>query len=88
MTTVARLRRGRMTTPVEVAMADHQCLCGDLGSVTDPRGLIVFAHGSGSSRHSSRNQYVAGVLEQCGFATLLIDLVYPLLDPRIVYRRA
>jgi putative phosphoribosyl transferase len=40
-----------------------------------PHGLIVFAHGSGSSRHSSRNQYVAGVLEQQGFATLLIDLL-------------
>ena len=36
---------------------------------------MPFAHGSGSSRHSSRNQYVAGVLEQQGFATLLIDLL-------------
>jgi len=38
-------------------------------------GLVVFAHGSGSSRHSSRNRYVAGVLQQAGLATLLLDLL-------------
>jgi len=36
---------------------------------------VVFAHGSGSSRHSPRNRYVAGVLQQAGLATLLIDLL-------------
>jgi len=36
---------------------------------------VLFAHGSGSSRHSPRNQYVAAVLEQQGFATLLMDLL-------------
>jgi len=35
----------------------------------------LFAHGSGSSRHSTRNQYVAQVLNDAGFATLLIDLL-------------
>ena len=39
------------------------------------KGLIVFAHGSGSGRASPRNQYVANVLNQNGFATFLIDLL-------------
>jgi pimeloyl-ACP methyl ester carboxylesterase len=38
-------------------------------------GLVIFAHGSGSSRHSSRNQYVASVLNEAGLATLLFDLL-------------
>lgn len=38
-------------------------------------GIVVFAHGSGSSRHSPRNRYVAGVLQQAGLGTLLIDLL-------------
>ena len=42
-----------------------------------PRGLVLFAHGSGSSRHSPRNQFVAASLEDRGFATLLIDLLTP-----------
>ncbi|MDQ5854752.1 MAG: dienelactone hydrolase family protein, partial [Actinomycetota bacterium] len=40
-----------------------------------PVGIVVFAHGSGSSRHSSRNRAVAEVLQQRGFATLLLDLL-------------
>jgi pimeloyl-ACP methyl ester carboxylesterase len=40
-----------------------------------PRGLVVFAHGSGSSRHSSRNRAVAEVLHHAGLATLLLDLL-------------
>jgi putative phosphoribosyl transferase len=40
-----------------------------------PRGAVLFAHGSGSSRHSPRNRFVAGVLQQAGLATLLIDLL-------------
>jgi putative phosphoribosyl transferase len=38
-------------------------------------GAVIFAHGSGSSRHSPRNRYVAGVLNEGGLATLLIDLL-------------
>ncbi|MBE3064542.1 MAG: dienelactone hydrolase family protein [Spirochaetes bacterium] len=68
------MNMNRTTTPVRVPMGNRS-LQGDMGSPLKPRGLIVFAHGSGSSRHSSRNQYVAGVLEQQGFATLLIDLL-------------
>ncbi len=40
-------------------------------------GLVLFAHGSGSSRHSPRNNYVAGVLRQAGIGTLLMDLLTP-----------
>jgi putative phosphoribosyl transferase len=39
------------------------------------KGLVVFVHGSGSSRHSPRNQYVAQTLQQGGLATLLFDLL-------------
>jgi putative phosphoribosyl transferase len=38
-------------------------------------GLVLFAHGSGSSRHSPRNNFVAGVLREAGVATLLMDLL-------------
>ena len=40
-----------------------------------PRGLVIFAHGSGSGRHSPRNAHVAAGLNRAGFATLLIDLL-------------
>ena len=40
-------------------------------------GVVLFAHGSGSSRHSPRNQLVAGRLREAGLATLLIDLLAP-----------
>jgi putative phosphoribosyl transferase len=43
----------------------------------DARGLVLFAHGSGSGRHSPRNRYVARVLQRAGLATLLIDLLTP-----------
>jgi putative phosphoribosyl transferase len=42
-----------------------------------PIGLVLFAHGSGSSRHSPRNNYVAGVLREHGVGTLLMDLLTP-----------
>jgi putative phosphoribosyl transferase len=48
------------------------------GSLIVPKaaeGIVVFAHGSGSSRHSPRNQYVAQVLNNAGLATLLTDLL-------------
>jgi len=41
----------------------------------EARGLVLFAHGSGSSRSSPRNTYVAGALRQAGLATLLFDLL-------------
>lgn len=48
------------------------------------RGVVLFAHGSGSSRHSPRNKYVASQLREAGLATLLIDLLTPQEDE--VYR--
>lgn len=48
---------------------------GELVCPSDPIGIILFAHGSGSSRQSPRNQLVARVLQQAGFATLLFDLL-------------
>jgi dienelactone hydrolase len=48
---------------------------GDLRTPDDPKGIVVFAHGSGSSRNSPRNRMVASVLNDAGFATLLVDLL-------------
>jgi putative phosphoribosyl transferase len=50
-------------------------LDGDLSLPADARGVVLFAHGSGSSRHSSRNRYVAKELRQGGMGTLLMDLL-------------
>ncbi len=50
-------------------------LDGDLVVPAHARGIVVFAHGSGSSRHSSRNRRVAAALQQAGVATLLMDLL-------------
>ena len=59
---------------VDVASGDVS-LIGRLTVPPAPIGTVVFAHGSGSSRHSPRNRYVAGVLNEAGFATLLLDLL-------------
>jgi putative phosphoribosyl transferase len=48
---------------------------GDLGMPEDATGVVLFAHGSGSSRLSPRNRYVADVLRERGLATLLLDLL-------------
>ncbi len=55
-----------------------KALPGDLALPEGARGLVVFAHGSGSTRRSPRNRMVARVLQQAGFATLLFDLLTPL----------
>lgn len=52
-------------------------LAGDLVIPAGAPALVIFAHGSGSSRFSPRNRFVAGVLNQAGFATLLFDLLTP-----------
>jgi len=52
-------------------------VAGHLTVPQQPRGIVVFAHGSGSSRHSPRNRYVAHELESAGLATLLFDLLTP-----------
>jgi putative phosphoribosyl transferase len=52
-------------------------LAGCLTVPENSRGIVVFAHGSGSSRHSPRNRYVADVLNEAGLGTLLFDLLTP-----------
>src|SRR5437867_2729587 len=50
-------------------------LDGDLVVPENSRGVVLFAHGSGSSRKSSRNRFVAAQLQEAGFTTLLLDLL-------------
>ena len=61
---------------VEIPVNGHH-LRGNLGMPEAPRGLVVFAHGSGSGRHSPRNRAVAGDLWSGQFGTLLLDLLTP-----------
>jgi putative phosphoribosyl transferase len=62
------------TTSVTVELADVS-VDGDLGLPDQPDGMVLFAHGSGSSRHSPRNRAVADGLNLAGFGTLLLDLL-------------
>jgi putative phosphoribosyl transferase len=55
--------------------SDHVVLEATLTIPGEPRGIVAFAHGSGSGRLSPRNRDVAGVLQQTGLATLLFDLL-------------
>lgn len=55
--------------------ADEVDLYGELDVPAGASGIVLFAHGSGSSRHSTRNQYVARVLRKAGIGTLLFDLL-------------
>ena len=74
------MRQTANTTVTERAVriaADGAWLDGDLGSPSGARGVVLFAHGSGSSRHSPRNRYVARVLQEAKLATLLMDLLTP-----------
>jgi putative phosphoribosyl transferase len=59
---------------VEIPTDDLR-LVADLVVPQNARGVVVFAHGSGSSRHSPRNQFVARRLQEAGLATLLLDLL-------------
>lgn len=59
----------------QIQVGDNITLEGNLNVPDNPLGIILFAHGSGSSRHSPRNQFVARVLYNARFATLLIDLL-------------
>jgi putative phosphoribosyl transferase len=60
-----RISSGAATLPGELAIPENAL------------GLVLFAHGSGSSRHSPRNQFVARTLRESGIATLLFDLLTP-----------
>ncbi|MDQ6660671.1 MAG: dienelactone hydrolase family protein [Chloroflexota bacterium] len=62
------------TSQVQIA-TDTALLEGNLVIPENPHGVVLFSHGSGSGRHSPRNQSVAATLQKAGFATLLIDLL-------------
>jgi pimeloyl-ACP methyl ester carboxylesterase len=65
-----------MTTERSITIiADGKLLEGDLILPLDAKGIVLFAHGSGSSRHSPRNRFVARTLNHAGIATLLFDLL-------------
>jgi putative phosphoribosyl transferase len=67
---------GALIRDEEVAVPSAEVtLTGRLTVPAHPIGTVIFAHGSGSSRHSPRNLYVAGILSEAGLATLLIDLL-------------
>src|SRR6266496_1709549 len=57
--------------------AGHAVLSGNLTIPKNAVALVLFAHGSGSSRHSPRNQFVARTLNDAGLGTLLFDLLTP-----------
>lgn len=59
----------------QVQVGTTMRLAGDIHIPEDAQGLVLFAHGSGSSRLSPRNQFVAKVFQQMGLATLLFDLL-------------
>ena len=64
-----------MTTQATEIPVSGACLQGDLTLPEKVQGLVIFSHGSGSSRKSPRNRYVAEQLQDSGIATLLLDLL-------------
>ena len=66
-----------VTSPPRRVQIGGRALDGDLSMPSPARGLVVFAHGSGSTRRSPRNQQVARSLQERGFGTLLFDLLTP-----------
>jgi pimeloyl-ACP methyl ester carboxylesterase len=69
-----------------IISCDGVSIQGSLVIPKHPVGLVIFAHGSGSSRFSYRNNFVARFLNQGGFATLLLDLLLPSEDRDIENR--
>jgi dienelactone hydrolase len=67
---MSTMRREQVSIP-----ADHVTLDGELALPAGAKAVVLFAHGSGSSRFSPRNNYVASVLQDAHIATLLFDLL-------------
>ena len=67
--------------------AERAVLSGNLTIPENANALVLFAHGSGSSRHSPRNQFVARTLNRAGLGTLLFDLLTPEEEARDSYTR-
>jgi putative phosphoribosyl transferase len=70
-------RRPQLERAVPIPISDKYAveLTGDVSVPSPARGVVLFAHGSGSGRHSPRNRYVAGELNAAGLATALVDLL-------------
>jgi putative phosphoribosyl transferase len=68
------LRAEHCDYPVQIPIG-RTSLEGNLSLPHEVRGVVLFAHGSGSGRHSPRNRYVASVLQGAGLGTLLFDLL-------------
>ncbi len=66
---------GQSEQEVEIVIDDKTCIKGSLCVPLKAKGIVLFAHGSGSSRFSPRNRYVAGVFRGKDLATLLMDLL-------------
>ena len=60
---------------LEISVGDDVVLGADMVIPRGPQGVVLFVHGSGSSRHSPRNRYVAGELQAAGLATVVADLL-------------
>jgi putative phosphoribosyl transferase len=71
----ARRRAGKVDEHAVSIQAGDAELHGDLTVPVGAEGLVLFAHGSGSSRKSTRNRFVARALQEAGLATLLFDLL-------------
>src|SRR5919198_1173896 len=67
--------------------AGQAVLSGNLTIPDNVAALVLFAHGSGSSRHSPRNQFVARTLNRAGLGTLLFDLLTPAEEELDIYTR-
>src|SRR5687767_411074 len=71
---------------VEVSTSEAR-LGGELNVPQDASGIVVFVHGSGSSRHSPRNKFVARTLQAFGLGTFLFDLLTPAEERQEAYTR-
>lgn len=72
---MGRAATDKQAASVRVSGGEGVVLDGELAVPDGARGVVVFAHGSGSSRHSPRNQFVARALREAGLGTLLFDLL-------------
>jgi putative phosphoribosyl transferase len=68
-------REGTIEHTEVIVQVDEVALAGNLALPRAAKAIVAFAHGSGSSRHSPRNQLVAQTLNAAGLATLLFDLL-------------
>jgi alpha-beta hydrolase superfamily lysophospholipase len=78
--TSAEPRRSSAASREIGVSAGTASLPGTLTLPANAQGIVLFAHGSGSSRHSPRNRFVAQVLQDAGIGTLLFDLLTPAED--------